>query len=107
MPAPWLLSRPRYQNSVAGHEAVPRLTLKRARMSATPGSRSTPSSFSESAAEYQVAGLPPVTSRHTSVAPAEPSVAPVAVQVSGSKVARMLTGTVLVSVAPQMLAAYW
>src|SRR6187455_2837088 len=76
-------------------------------MSSTPGSRSTPSSFSESAAEYQVAGLPPVTSRHTSVAPAEPSVAPVAVQVSGSNVARMLTGTVLVSVEPQMLAAYW
>jgi hypothetical protein len=75
-------------------------------MSAPAASMSAPTSLLASATLYQVPGnAAPGKSRKTLIAPAEPSVAPVAVQASGSNVAAMTMGDVLSSVAPQMFAA--
>src|SRR3954470_18453074 len=74
----------------------------------SPALRLLPESLLASACGYQVLGLAaPAKSRQMFHAPALPSTAVVAVQVSGSKLARIVMVCVLVSVAPQMSAAAW
>src|SRR5206468_8505403 len=78
-------------------------------MCGSPGvATSSPASLLASALGYQVLARGAlVKSRQISLAPAEPSVALVAVQDSGTNEAPMRIVTLLLKVAPQILAAYW
>src|SRR4029079_13435559 len=111
---PCLLSRPRYQPRPPRQAGLPfKLLLKVAMMSSAllfggPGARSAPASRLASATWYHMlSNSRPGKLAKIWIAPAEPSVAAVAVQVSGLNAALILISTALGSVAPQMSAAAW
>src|SRR5262245_33134640 len=77
-------------------------------MSLVPGARSEPASLLASACGYQVPANGALVKSRTSVlAPAEPSVALTAEQLSGSIEASTVTATALLRRAPHRSAAYW
>src|SRR3954462_6359934 len=88
---PWLLSRPLYQPEPVRQPGWPMALLNRAMMSSAevpfgPGERSAPVSLLASATWYQVFWISELGKLpNTWMAPAEPSTALVAVQVSGWK----------------------
>src|SRR5262249_21420134 len=103
-----LVSRPRYQGVPVRQPVLPRLELKRARISGVVGSRSKPARLLASAPWYHVAGnSAPGKSDQMLRGPALPNTALLAVQLSGSKVAKICVSTALSTVAPHTSAANW